>query len=413
MIPHFEKMLYDNAPLLALCCDAWQVSGDELFAAAARATAGWVMREMQSPEGGYYASLDADSEGEEGRFYVWDRDEVKGLLSEPEWEVFAPLYGLDGRPSFEGRWHLHARERPQVLVQRSGAEPERVQSLLDSARAKLLAEREGRVRPGRDEKVLTAWNALMIKGMARAARVLGCDECLASAERARDFVRATLWREGRLLATCRDGKAHLNAYLDDYANLLDALLELLQVRWRREDLDWAVALADVLLERFRDREAGGFYFIADDHEPLIHRPKPLADEAVPAGNGVAAHALQRLGHLLGESRYLEAARATLAFAGGHILRMPSAHASLLAALDEHLNPPETIVVRGDGQGLRDWQRRAQSAYRPRRVVIAVPATERGLPGTLGAMTPGEGTIAYRCRGTRCEPPVTRIEGLDA
>jgi hypothetical protein len=252
----------------------------------------------------------------------------------------------------------------------------------------------------------------MIKGMARAARVLGRDDYLASAERALAFLRSSLWRDGRLLATYKDGRAHLNAYLDDYANLLDALLELLQVRWRRDDLDWAVDLAEVLLAHFLDGQAGGFYFTSDDHERLIHRPKPLSDEAVPAGNGVAACALQRLGHLLGETRYLKAARDTLAFAGGQMVRLPYAHASLLCALDEHLHPPETLVIRGEGEGLREWQARAQAGYRPRRLVLAIPAAAGDLPGALAAMAAGQETRAYRCRGTSCGPPVQAIAALD-
>jgi uncharacterized protein YyaL (SSP411 family) len=411
MIPHFEKMLYDNGPLLALCCDAWQLTGDLLFRRAAEATAAWAMREMQSPQGGYYASLDADSEGREGCFYVWDRVEIKGLLGGDEWEVFAAVYGLEGEPNFEGRWHLHTFLRPEQLARSSGRDAQEVERLLASARVKLLERRGLRPRPGRDEKVLTAWNGLMIKGMARAARVLGRGDCLASAEAALDFVRSSLWRDGRLLAVCTEGSAHLNAYLDDYANLLDALLELLQVRWRREDLAWGVDLADVLLERFLDRGAGGFFFTSDDHERLIHRPKPLADESVPAGNGVAAQALQRLGHLLGDTRYLEAARGALAFAGGHVRRSPIAHASLLAALDEHLDPPETIIIRGDARRIGSWRARAQAGYSPRRLVIAIPADEPHLPGGLDAMRAGEGVLAYRCRGTRCEAPVTDLEAL--
>ncbi len=175
MIPHFEKMLYDNGPLLALCCDAWQITGKPLFRGAAEATADWVMREMQDPRGGYYSSLDADSEGHEGRFYVWDREQVKGLLPAEEYAVFAPVYGLDLDPNFEGRWHLHTYRDPQTVAADLGKSADAVSALLAQARERLFRARERRVRPGRDEKILTAWNGLMIKGMARAARVLGND----------------------------------------------------------------------------------------------------------------------------------------------------------------------------------------------------------------------------------------------
>jgi uncharacterized protein YyaL (SSP411 family) len=412
MIPHFEKMLYDNGPLLALCCDAWQITGDPLFRDAAVATADWVMREMQSPEGGYYSSLDADSEGEEGRFYVWDRKEVQGLLTTEEYAPFAAVYGLDRRPNFEESWHLHGYCTDAEAAKDLGSTEAQVASLLETARRKLLAKREDRVRPGRDEKVLTAWNGLMIKGMARAARVLDRADYMVSAQRALDFIRATLWQNGRLLATYKDGKAHLNAYLDDYAYLIDALLELLQTRWRREDLELAMDLADVLLDRFSDPQEGGFFFTSSDHERLIHRPKPLGDESIPSGNGVAAVTLQRLGHLIGETRYLEAAGGTLALASEHIRRVPYAHASLLAALEEHLSPPETIVIRGEGYDLTRWAAVARRSYAPRRMVLAIPSSEEGLAGSLGTMRPGASTRAYRCLGTSCGSPLEDIGELE-
>jgi len=411
MIPHFEKMLYDNGPLLVLCCEAWQITADELFRDAARATADWVMAEMQSPEGGYYSTLDADSEGEEGRFYVWNRTEAAELLDAAEYALIAPLYGLDKSPNFEGKWHLHGYRTLADVAAEQQLAPEQAQALLASAKAKLLAARELRLRPGRDEKILTSWNALMIKGMARAARVLGRADYLASAERALDFIRATLWRNHRLLATYKGGKAHLNAYLDDYALLLDALLELLQTRWSRADLDLAMSLAEVLLEQFFDSEQGGFFFTAADHETLIQRPKPLGDESMPSGNGVAAAALQRLGHLLGETRYLGAAQATLKLAAEPMRRIPYGHTSLLMALDEHLQPPETLIIRGDGEQLGRWQAAAQQGYRPRRMVLAIPVDESDLPGALAAMVPGASICAYRCRGTHCEAPLTRLDTL--
>ena len=414
MIPHFEKMLYDNGPLLALCCDLAQLSGqdhdDGLFRDAAIATADWVIDEMQSPEGGYYSTLDADSEGEEGRFYVWDQAEIDRLLDPAEYALTAAVYGLDRPPNFEGKWHLHGYRTLAEVADEQRLEPAEAERLIESARSKLLAARSRRVRPGRDEKILTSWNALMIKGMARAARVLGRTAFLLSADRALAFIRTTLWRDGRLLATYKDGRAHLNAYLDDYALLLDATLELLQTRWRRDDLDFAVELAEVLLAQFHDPANGGFFFTSSDHEALIQRPKPLADESMPAGNGVAATALQRLGHLLGEPRYLDAATGTLKLAAEPMRRIPYAHATLLAALDEHLNPTETIILRGGkadttDDELRRWQAAAQKTFAPRRILLTIPANEPDLPGGLGAMQPAETVRAYRCRGTQCDAPV--------
>ncbi|WP_295454383.1 thioredoxin domain-containing protein [uncultured Thiodictyon sp.] len=411
MIPHFEKMLYDNGPLLALCCDAWAATGEPLFRDASVATADWLVREMQSPAGGYYASLDADSEGHEGRFYVWDREHVRALLTPKEYGPFAAVYGLDRPANFEGRWHLHGYRTPAAVAEHQGLPLAQVEALLATARATLAAEREGRVRPALDDKVLTAWNALAIKGMARAARVLGRPDYLESAQAAREFIHRTLWRDGRLLAACRGERAQFTAYLDDYAYLLDALLELLQTRWSAADLKWAVELAEVLLDQFHDPDAGGFWFTGRDHEPLIQRPKPLGDESMASGNGIAAWALQRLGHLVGEPRYLDAAAGTLKLAADSIRRLPSAHASLLFALDECLDPPETVIIRADADLLDDWRAAAQQGYQPRRLVLAIPDSETHLPGVLAGMKPGTGPRAYRCRGTQCEPPVEDLAQL--
>ncbi len=412
MIPHFEKMLYDNGPLLALCCDAFSATGEPVFRDAAAATADWAIREMQGPEGGFYSSLDADSEGEEGRFYVWDRAEVEAILEPAEWNLFAPVFGLDRQPNFEGHWHLHQYRTPEAVAADAGLDPRESGELLASARVKLLTARARRVHPDRDDKVLTSWNALMIKGMARAARTLERPDLLDSAERALASIHEQLWRDSRLLAAYKDGRGHLNAYLDDYALLLDALLELLQVRWRRADLDWAMALADVLLDRFFDPDQGGFHFTADDHEALISRPKPLGDESMPSGNGVAAHALQRLGHLLGNHRYLDAAAATLRFAAEPLRRVPYAHATLLMALDEHHQPTELMIIRAAEPELADWRAVAQQGYRPRRLVFAIPANELELPGALAGMA-GDGPRAYRCRGTHCDSPIRDLDALRA
>jgi len=412
MIPHFEKMLYDNGPLLGLYAGLWQISGKPLFRDTALATAGWVMREMQAPAGGYYSSLDADSEGEEGRFYAWTREQVQALLNEQEYRHFARHYGLDRSPNFEGRYHLHGFASVAELNQAFGSGADQARNLLQSAREKLLQARGERVRPGRDEKILGAWNALMIKGMTQAGRILGEPSLIESAERALSFIRTKLWQDGRLLATHKDGVSALPAYLDDYAFLLDALLELLQARWQADDLAFACKLADCLLAHFQDQKRGGFYFTADDHEQLIHRPKSYGDDAMPSGNGVAAFALARLGHLLGENRYLEAAELTLQNAWEQLRQIPHAHCTLLTALEEQIHPTETVVIRGPEQAIEQWRQRTGSAWAPRRFTIAIPDTESDLPGILGARESGPGTCAYICSGTRCEAPVETFEAFD-
>jgi uncharacterized protein YyaL (SSP411 family) len=379
MIPHFEKMLYDNAELLAAYAQTALASGDAEYARVAATTAAWTLRDMQSPAGGYYSSLDADSEGHEGKFYVWERAEVEAALTAAELAVFAPYYGLERPANFEGKWHLYVARPLEELARTVQQSPEAVSALLASARAKLLALRAQRTAPPRDDKVLTGWNALMIRGMAIAARALQRPELAESATRALDFLRATHWRDGRLLATSRDGHAHLGAYLDDYAFLADAILELQQVRFRAEELEFARALLEVLLQHFADREGGGFYFTADDHESLIHRSKTFGDDATPSGNGIAALALLRFGYLLGEERYLAAAEGTLRAFWLPLSQHPHTHISLMEALAELLQPTQIVVLRGAPEQLEAWQRQLSQLYAPGRVVLGIPTGGAACP----------------------------------
>ncbi len=414
MIPHFEKMLYDNGPLLTLCCEVWQITHDSLFRRAALETGQWVLNEMQSPQGGYYSTLDADSEGEEGKYYLWTPEQVRALLSNEEYTVVAMRFGLDRAPNFEdAAWHLHVFCDTTALSQRLGLDQPTLEQLLASARSKLYRARETRIRPGRDEKVLTAWNALMIKGMATAGRILDEPRFIDSATKALDFVRNALWIDGRLRVSYKDGRAHLNAYLDDYAFLIDAVLTLLQARWRQGDLEFAMALAEVLLAQFQDEENGGFYFTANDHEALIHRPKPFMDDAIPAGNGIAAYVLGRLGHLLGEIRYLEAAERTLRAGWNPLSEYPHAHTAMLLALEEYLYPPQTIVLRGDPQALQPWQARCQQRYAPRRLTFAIPGEAEPLPGLLAERAPRPDPVAYVCEGHQCGAPISELSELEA
>jgi len=410
-IPHFEKMLYDNGPLLSLLADAWTATGKPLYARVAGRTAEWAMREMQDPAGGYYSSLDADSEHEEGKFYVWTPEEVRALLSPDEFALTAPHWGLDGPANFEAvHWHLRVTRPLAEVAGRVGRSEDECPALLESARGKLLAARERRVRPGRDEKILTSWNALMIAGMARAATAFGKPEWLASARRAFGFVRSTLWREERLLATCKDGRAHLNAYLDDYAFLLAAAIELLQAEFSSDTLAFARRLADALLEHFEDKEKGGFFFTSHDHERLIQRGKLGHDNATPSGNGVAAFALQRLAFLTGEMRYAQAAEHALRFFYPSIAAQPGAHVSLLMALEEHLQPTCTVILRGMPPELAQWRNALAQRYRPATMVVAIDSDAADLPAVL-AKPAAEGVSAWLCEGTSCLPPIGDLEAL--
>jgi hypothetical protein len=409
MIPHFEKMLYDNGPLLALSAQAACISGQVEYIEAATETADWVLREMQSSQGGYYSALDADSEGIEGKFYVWSPVEIREVLAPDRYSLFERRFGLDRPANFEDHWHLHAYETYDAVAESFDTDADSVRQNLTESRKQLFHVREQRTHPGLDNKILTAWNALMIRGMSIAGRLLNRPEYLDSAQRAADFLLERMWVNHRLLASCKEhDAAHLNAYLDDYAYLLCALLELLQSRWNSEQLAWATDIADVLIEQFEDGDYGGFYFTSHDHEQLIQRTRSFADDATPSGNGFAALGLQRLGYLLAEPRYLDAAERCLKAAWHSLNQAPISHCSLLDALEEHLNPPQIIILRGSTTDLLSWQGELTGRYMPSTLVFAMPA-DAVLDPRLADKKPIGDVCAYSCQGTRCSPPVTSID----
>jgi hypothetical protein len=352
---------------------------------------------MQAATGGYYSSLDADSEGEEGKYYVWTREEVQALLEPEQWRVAALHWGLDQAPNFAGHWHLK--------VARPLAESDR--PLLDAARQTLYAARERRVRPGCDDKILTSWNALMIEGMARAARIFNRSDWHAAARAALDFLRRTHWRDGRLFATSRAGRVQHSAYLDDHAFLLAALLEMMQTEFDGADLAFAIELADALLARFEAPD-GGFFFTAHDHEALILRPRSGHDNATPSGNGIAALALQRLGHVLGEARYLAAAERSLRFFWPQMSRSAAGFSSLLMALEEALVPPDIVILRGPKEQVRVWQRQLEAVANLRQIILALPNGTPGLPAVLNKPESGH-VNAWVCRGVNCLPPTGNMD----
>jgi len=411
-IPHFEKMLYDNGPLLGLYADLARITGNAHYAEVARGIVGWLTREMRAPDGGFFSSLDADSEGEEGRFYVWSADEVRGLLSPADYALLAPHFGLDRPPNFEAHaWNLRVSVPLPDVAARLGRSLPQAQARLGAAKAVLLEARSARVRPGLDDKILTAWNALAIAGLARGARALAEPGWADLALAATDALRGTAWRDARLLATRKGAQAHLNAYLDDYAFLLAALVELMQTRFRLSDFAWAQGLADVLLAQFEDGARGGFYFTSHDHEPLIHRPKPGHDNATPSGAGVAAQALIALGHLAAVQRYVDAGERAVRLHAGALAQSPAGYATLLEALEDTLAPPASVLLTGDPAECAHWQRALEARYRPATRIFNVAGIE-GLPPALLRGAGEAGSAAWVCRGTQCLPPFRALAAIE-
>lgn len=407
-IPHFEKMLYDNGQLLYLYSLAAKQYDEPFFIEIARETADWVISNMQSPEGGYYSSVDADSEGEEGKFYVWDVSEIEKLLDRKEYYIARLYFGLDQHPNFENHWHLHAAQSLESISTDLKIPLHEAQKLLQSTKEKLLLARNKRISPCCDEKILTSWNSLMIKGMLTTGDILQEPRFIKSAQSAISFIQQKLWHNNRLMASYKDGRANLPAYLDDYAFLLDALLVSLQISWDADHLHFAIDLTEVLLKYFSDKSEGGFFFTAEDHEKLLYRPKTMMDETMPSGNGSAARALITLGHLLGESRYLDAAQKTLQAAWPALSQYPAEHCALLMGLKDFLAPPQIIVIRGPDNEIKIWQSIAKSIHN---YTFAIPDNAKSLPKLLASQTYAGKTRAYVCEGAQCSAVIEDINAL--
>jgi uncharacterized protein YyaL (SSP411 family) len=400
LVPHFEKMLYDNALLATAYLHGWQALGHERYRRVCEETLDWMLREMRGPEGGFHSALDADSEGEEGRFYVWHPEEIEAVLG-PAAQPAIDYYGVTTAGNFEGANVLHLAGGAEV------AEPEG----LDEARRKLYEARAERVWPGRDDKRLTAWNALAISALAEAGAVLGRDEYLDAARECARFVLGSLRDEkGRLLRTCKDGEARLNAYLEDHAFLLEALLKLYEASFEAEWYEQAEALAETTIERFADPERGGFFSTSADHEELIARRKDLDDHPIPSGNSAAALGLLRLAALSGERGFEEHALGPLRLFARIAVQHPQGFAHLLRALDFHLSTPSEVALVGAELG--ELAAVVRSRLRPH-LVLAAGSEGTREPALMRGRNAVEGRpAAYVCERFACRRPVTEPEQLE-
>jgi uncharacterized protein YyaL (SSP411 family) len=400
LVPHFEKMLYDNALLARAYLHGWQVTGDALFRRVCEETLDWALREMRGPEGGFFSALDADSEGVEGKFYVWAVGEMQDALAgEPDADEAIAWFGATDRGNFEGR---------NIPVRGPGS-PER----LDDWRRRLYDVRAQRVWPGLDDKRLTSWNALMISALGDAGAVLERSDYLDAASACADFVLRDLRdSEGRLLRTWKDGRAKLNAYLEDHAFLLEALLTLYEASFEARWFAEARALADTMIERFADDGKGGFFETSSDHERLLARRKDLEDHPIPSGNASAAYGLLRLAALTGEHDYEARAVSVLRLLHELAPKHPQAFGHLLQAHDFHLSPVKEVALVGDD--LRSLERVVRGAFRPHLVLAASPASghANGVPLLQGRSSIDGRATAYVCEHFACKAPVTQADELE-
>jgi len=345
LVPHFEKMLYDNALLATCYLEAFQATGERRFEVTVRETLDYLLAEMCGPEGGFYSTQDADSEGEEGKFYVWTPAEVESVLGAERGKTFCYVFDVSDGGNFEGCNILNRPKTLEQCAQILGREPAELTAELDESRQSLLEVRVQRVPPALDDKLLVSWNGLAIAAMAQAGSVLGEPRYVEAAAKAARFILTAMRREdGRLHHSYRDGQARFDAYLDDYACLADALVTLYEADFDERWIAEAVALADVILARFADGEQGGFYFTADDHESLVARPKEVQDSSTPSATAMAVTALLRLGKLTGRSEYLIAADETLKLFADLMREHPMAAGQMLLALDFYLGPTPELVL---------------------------------------------------------------------
>jgi len=411
LVPHFEKMLYDNALLAGCYVEAFQATGRADYARVVRETLDYVLREMTDPAGGFYSTQDADSEGEEGKFYVWKPAEVEAVLGAAAAKTFCYVYDVSDLGNFEGHNILNL---PKTLVQCAkifGRDLPELTAELDASRAKLLEVRNSRVWPARDDKVLVSWNGLMIDAMAQAAGALDEPRYLQAATACADFLLRELRdADGRLLHSWRNGQARFPAYLDDYTCLINALVSLYEASFDERWIDEAVRLADIVLAQFADPKQGGFYFTANDHEALIARQKDAFDSSVPSGNAMAATALVRLGRLCGRADYLTAAERTLQSFVGQMEEQPTGTGQMLLALDAWLGPmPELVLLApASDADTAELLRDLRTRFWPNNVLACRPG--EGNSAALDAIFVGKtaqesATTLYVCENFSCQAPV--------
>ena len=417
LVPHFEKMLYDNALLSRVYLHAYQVTGDTFYRRIVEETLDYVRREMTDPQGGFYATQDADSEGEEGKFYLWTAPEIERTLGPEDARVVSRYFGVLDGGNFEGENILHVPEAVEGVARELGISAEEAEQAIERSRPRLLSAREGRIWPGKDDKVITAWNGLMLRSYAEAAGALDRADYREIAVANAEFLLSTLYQDGRLLRTYRAGQAKLYGYLEDYAFCAAGLLALYEATF---DLRWFKAareLADAMCQLFWDDTEGGFFETSLDHEPLVRRPKELMDNATPAGNSVAVEVLLRLYRLTGNGAYYDKVARTLQATAELAGQYPTAFGHLLGALDMHFSPSQEIAVLGapDDPGTQALLAVVRTHYLPRHVIALAGTEEDGAADEFELLEDryqvnGRPTV-YVCENFTCRMPVNEPAAL--
>ncbi|MBA2442287.1 MAG: thioredoxin domain-containing protein, partial [Rubrobacter sp.] len=415
LVPHFEKMLYDNALLVRIYLETYQATGDHFYRRTAEETLDYVERDMTSPEGGFYSAEDADSEGVEGKFYVWTPQEIEEALEPGDAELVLRYWDVTAMGNFEGKNILHVPRPPEAVAAEFGISEDELRERIEGIRQRLYTEREGRIRPARDDKVLAAWNGMMLDAFAFAARVLGREDYRETARKNAAFLLEELREDGRLRRSYKDGRARFNAYLEDYAMVADGLISLYEATFETRWLSEARDLSDAMLELFWDAGQEAFYDTPADHEELVTRPRDIYDNATPSGNSVAADVLLRLSVLLDREDYRQRADKVLEDLSGGMEKVPGGFGRLLSALDFSVSRPFEVALVGDpgGEDARALLDVVYGRYLPNKVVAGAPEEEAADLIPLLADRPardGRATV-YVCVNYACQSPTTDPEEL--
>jgi uncharacterized protein YyaL (SSP411 family) len=416
LVPHFEKMLYDNALLARLYLHTYLITGRALYRRVVEETLDYVLREMTDSSGGFYSAQDADSEGVEGKFFVWSPDEINSVMGDADGEVFAGYYGVTGAGNFEGKNILNIRQDPEEFAETKGLTADQLGDIINRGSKALLEVREQRIHPMRDDKVLASWNGLMLRSFAEAAAALGRPDYLAVAIKNAEFLARSMKSDGRLLRTYRDGQAKLLGYLEDYSFVIDGLLALYEATFDLRWLDEAVTLADSMIELFWDEGIGGFYDTGSDHETLVVRPRDVFDNAQPCGGSVASDVLLRLAVFTGNNDYSAKAAVPLRSLHQAMSQSPGGTGHWLSALDFYVSPPKEIAVIGprDDPATQALLDTVFHRFLPNKVVMgvetplipAVDNSEADIPLLAGRGMVGGLPSAYVCQNYACQLPVT-------
>lgn len=396
-IPHFEKMLYDNAQLIALYASAFALTQEPLFKQVAKESIQWAIDEMKAIGGGYFASLDADSEGMEGKYYLWQPAQINAILEPSQAPLFIRHYGLNKEPNFEGQWHL--------VDQQLSNDP------LDLALSKqqLLKERNNRIKPTKDTKILSAWNALLLKGLSLSSICIEDETLLKEATELIQFCQKSLFQDNQLWASITQGVRKQLGFLDDYAFMLEACWYYLQAKWDNSVLDFARKLSDKIISDFWDEQWGGFYFTSQHHEKLVYRPKTWVDEVLPAGSAVAAMSLFRFGHLLNNMQYRQVAEKALAHTQALLHEQPQYYPNVLVLQSDYLFPPSIVILTGNDQLVQEARQLLLKHYHPHRFIFALG---NDIPSVLAHYGSKNELKIFICEGSNCQEPIFTLSTLE-